>query len=82
MEFPPRFRIVPPRSVYQLPGDGSLVFSATKGEVRQHKDEEEWERRHVGPTVASRAEFDHWLRWLGENRIEYRVVDDERVLLL
>jgi catechol 2,3-dioxygenase-like lactoylglutathione lyase family enzyme len=64
--------------VYALPEGGSLVFTRT-GADPDIGDDEGWERRHVGLTVATRAEFERWLGRLMECGVRHRVVDDERI---
>ncbi len=66
--------------VYALPGGGSLAFSARKDDKRPTSDNTvEWERQHVGLTVATRAELDNWLERLKQCRVRYRLVDDDRI---
>src|SRR5512146_2701691 len=65
--------------VYALPGGGSLVFSTRPEGGRARDDEPDWERRHVGLVVSTRAEFERWLRRLKKCGIRHRLVDDERV---
>ena len=66
--------------VYALPDGGSLAFSARKGDKRPTSDSSvEWERQHVGLTVATRAELDGWLERLNEYGVKYRLVDNERI---
>jgi catechol 2,3-dioxygenase-like lactoylglutathione lyase family enzyme len=64
--------------VYEVPGGGSLVFNSVRGDARLSNDVE-WERRHVGLTVGSQAEFDAWLRRLQQHAVKYRLVDSERI---
>lgn len=64
--------------VYALPGGGSLVFSAAKDPVPPAADVA-WERRHVGITVATRAEFDGWPERLEEHEVTHQLIDDERI---
>jgi catechol 2,3-dioxygenase-like lactoylglutathione lyase family enzyme len=65
--------------IYALPDGGSLVFSTCTGGVRPYDDDPDFERRHVGLTVDTRAEFDGWLRRLKEYGIKHQLIDDERV---
>ena len=65
--------------VYRLPGGGSLVFSARRGDTRPPGDGMAWERRHVGLTVPTRAEFDAWLQRLKECGVRHELVDEERI---
>ena len=65
--------------IYQLPGGGSLVFSATHQQSSSPADDVAWERRHVGITVATRSEFDHWLKLLKQHQIEHQLIEDERI---
>jgi catechol 2,3-dioxygenase-like lactoylglutathione lyase family enzyme len=65
--------------VYALPDGGSLVFSTGTGGMRPRDDDSDWERRHVGLAVGTRAEFERWLRRLKECGIRHKLIDDERV---
>jgi catechol 2,3-dioxygenase-like lactoylglutathione lyase family enzyme len=65
--------------IYQLPGGGTLVFSATREQSRSRADDVACERRHVGVTVATRDEFDHWLKMLKQHQIDHQLIDDERI---
>ena len=65
--------------VYALPGGGSLVFSARRGDPAPRADGVSFQRRHVGLTVASRADLDGWICRLGANGVRHEIVDDERV---
>ena len=64
--------------IYELPHDGFLVF--TTGESAAGlPDRENWERQHVGLTVKTRAEFEHWLSTLKQHDISFQLVDNERI---
>lgn len=65
--------------VYALPGGGNLVFSASRDDGKLSVENIAWERRHVGLTVATRAEFDYWLQRLRELGVEHQLVDNERI---
>jgi len=65
--------------LYGLPDGGSLAFSATKQRETSLAGEVSWERRHVGLTLSTRAEFDSWLVRLKQFSIPHQVIDDERV---
>ncbi len=65
--------------VYRLPGGGSLTFSARRGDTHPPADGMAWERRHVGLTVPTRAEFDGWLQRLKERGVRHQLVDEERI---
>ena len=65
--------------VYALPDGGSLVFSARRGDPAPRADGVSFLRRHVGLTVASRADLDGWLRRLEAHGVPHELVDDERV---
>jgi catechol 2,3-dioxygenase-like lactoylglutathione lyase family enzyme len=66
--------------VYALPEGGSLVFSAARESGSSPAtDDVSWERRHVGLAVRTRAEFDHWLERLKDARVNYQLIDDERI---
>ena len=70
--------------VYALPDGGSLAFSASRQYTPESADSPDhvtWERQHVGLTVASRAEYETWLKRLKEFSVPHRVVDDERIYL-
>jgi len=64
--------------VYALPGGGSLAFSASREYTPESPNQVAWERQHVGLTLATRAEYETWLKRLKEFAIPHRVVDDER----
>lgn len=65
--------------IYELPEGGSLVFTATRNAQPEVNSEADWENRHLGLTVSSRAELDAWGKRLEDCGIEYRWVDDERI---
>jgi catechol 2,3-dioxygenase-like lactoylglutathione lyase family enzyme len=65
--------------VYALPGGGSLVFSASRNGESNGVENVAWQRRHVGLTVATRAEFDRWLERLKRLEVRHQLMDDERV---
>ena len=67
--------------VYALPGGGSLAFSASREYTPESPNHVPWERQHVGLTLATRAEYETWLKRLKEFAIPHRVVDDERIYL-
>src|SRR5262245_27080174 len=62
--------------VYALPGGGSLVFSARRGDGAPREDGVSFLRRHVGLTVTSRADLDGWIRRLGAHGVRHELVDD------
>ncbi len=64
--------------LYVLPGGGSLVFS-TGASTEPRANDADWERRHVGITVETRAEFEQWVRRLEECGVRFRLVENERV---
>ena len=64
--------------VYALPGGGSLAFTTSTNQLRS-VDDADWECRHIGLTVDTRAEFDSWLSRLNEHGIRHKFIDDERV---
>jgi len=64
--------------IYELPNDGFLVF--TSGEsAAQAPSREIWEREHIGLTVKTRVEFEHWLSKLKQHGISFQLVDNERI---
>lgn len=65
--------------VYALPDGGSLAFSTAQGDALQLADKNAWERKHVGLMVATRAEFESWLKRLKELGIDHDLVNDERI---
>jgi catechol 2,3-dioxygenase-like lactoylglutathione lyase family enzyme len=65
--------------VYALPGEGSLVFTTRESSTPANNDASDWERRHVGLTLDTRAEFDAWLHRLRECGIAHKLISDERV---
>jgi catechol 2,3-dioxygenase-like lactoylglutathione lyase family enzyme len=65
--------------IYALPDGGSLVFSASRAGGSLPAENVPWERRHVGLTVPTRAEFDSWLQRLKDFAVPYQLIDDERI---
>jgi catechol 2,3-dioxygenase-like lactoylglutathione lyase family enzyme len=65
--------------VYAVPGGGSLAFSVSRDHTPRQQGDVPWERRHVGLTVPTRAEYESWLNRLKESSVPHRVVDDERI---
>jgi len=65
--------------VYALPEGGNLAFSASKDDVSSPSADVPWERRHVGLTLSTRAEFDSWLARLKQFSVPHQVIDDERI---
>jgi catechol 2,3-dioxygenase-like lactoylglutathione lyase family enzyme len=65
--------------VYALPGGGSLVFSASRDRTPEAVGHIRWERRHVGLTVATRADFDEWLQRLKQLGVRHQVMENERI---
>lgn len=65
--------------VYALPGGGSLAFSCSREEELSTAGNVAWERRHVGLTVATRAEFERWLQRLKEFNVHHALIEDERI---
>jgi catechol 2,3-dioxygenase-like lactoylglutathione lyase family enzyme len=67
--------------VYAVPGGGSLAFTASRDYTPESRDQLTWERQHVGLTLATRAEYETWLKRLKKFSVPHRVVDDERIYL-
>jgi len=65
--------------VYALPDGGSLAFSASRDQTIMAAGDAPWERRHVGLTLSTRAEFDFWLARLKKFSVPHQVIDDERI---
>jgi catechol 2,3-dioxygenase-like lactoylglutathione lyase family enzyme len=65
--------------VYALPEGGSLAFSCSRDGPPSTVGNVSWERRHVGLTVAARADFDRWLHRLKEFGIRHELVENERI---
>ncbi|HET9181877.1 MAG TPA: VOC family protein [Candidatus Angelobacter sp.] len=65
--------------LYSVPGGGSLAFSASPDRATTSQPKVLWEESHVGLTVSSRAELEHWLNRLKQFAIPHEVIDDERV---
>jgi len=64
--------------VYALPGGGSLVFNASREREFTDTGSISWQRHHVGLTLATRDEFDSWLRKLQGAGVRHQLIDDER----
>jgi catechol 2,3-dioxygenase-like lactoylglutathione lyase family enzyme len=65
--------------IYALPDGGSLAFTASSHALIQPQSPADWECRHVGLTVDTREEFDHWLNRLNAFGVRHKVVADERI---
>lgn len=65
--------------IYSLPDGGSLAFSASPEPVTLPQATMRWEESHVGLTLSSRAELEHWIKRLKEFSIPHQVIDDERL---
>jgi len=65
--------------VYALPDGGNLVFSSMHDPVPSNTGKIAWQRRHVGLTLSSRAEFDRWLQRLKDLKIRHELIDNERL---
>ncbi len=65
--------------VYALPDGGSLVFSASHDAAPDTPQDVSWQRRHVGLTLSTRAEFEQWLKRLKEHGVRHQLVEDERI---
>ncbi|MGE5324651.1 MAG: VOC family protein [Actinomycetota bacterium] len=65
--------------VYSVPDGGSLAFTASPDAAVIPQLNSPWEQNHVGLTLSSRADFQHWLKRLKQLAIPHRVIDDERV---
>lgn len=65
--------------VYALPDGGSLAFTASRETASKPPDRNEWQRSHVGLTVATRAEIEQWLARLKHHGVQHQLVDDERI---
>ncbi len=64
--------------IYELPQDGFLVYTSGKSQAEAPR-REVWEKQHIGLTVKTRAEFEHWLAELKEHDIPFQLVEDERI---
>ena len=65
--------------VYSVPGGGSLAFTASPDVISIPQLNATWEQHHVGLTLTSRAEFEHWLSRLKQLAIPHQVIDKERI---
>ena len=65
--------------VFKLPAGGMLVFTVSDDTPPPSTDERDWQRRHIGLTVANAAELDPWLTRLRAHGIRHQLVDNERI---
>lgn len=64
---------------YSVPGGGSFAFSASRDGTDIPQPAARWEQSHVGLTLSSRGELQHWLKRLKQFAIPHQVIDGERV---
>ena len=65
--------------VYSIPDGGSLAFNTSPDAISIPQLNAHWEQNHVGLTLTSRTEFEHWLSRLQQLAIPHQVIDDERI---
>jgi catechol 2,3-dioxygenase-like lactoylglutathione lyase family enzyme len=65
--------------LFALPAGGTLVFTSQPDARPAPTPPRDWQRIHLGLTVASAAELDAWMTRLRTHQIRHELIDNERL---